>query len=196
MSEPAVREEFEFEEEYVEPIVRQPFILCEGLVKIYQVAELEMVALQGLNFSVEKGELVGVVGASGSGKSTLMNILGGLDRPSAGKVLVGGNNLLRMPDRELNRYRRDEVGFVWQQSTRNLVPYLNAIQNVMLPMTLAGETGKEKHARAEALLDAVGLVRPFQPPPARAVRRRTAARGHRRRPRQPACAPAGRRAHG
>ncbi len=87
----------------MEPIVRQPFILCEGLVKIYQVAELEMVALQGLNFSVEKGELVGVVGASGSGKSTLMNILGGLDRPSAGKVIVGGNNLLRMPDRAVEQ---------------------------------------------------------------------------------------------
>lgn len=146
-----------YEEEYSTPSDSAPFIVCEGLVKIYQVAELEMVALQGLNFSVNKGELVGVIGASGSGKSTLMNILGGLDRPSAGKVVVGGNNLLRMPDRQLNRYRREEVGFVWQQSTRNLVPYLNAIQNVMLPMTLAGETGKEKHERAEGLLEAVGL---------------------------------------
>lgn len=136
----------------------EPFILCEGLVKIYQVANLEMVALQGLNLSVEKGELVGIVGASGSGKSTLMNTLGGLDRPSAGKVRVGGHDLLRMPDRQLNRYRRDEVGFVWQQSTRNLVPYLNAVQNVMLPMTLAGLTGREKHARAESLLDVVGLA--------------------------------------
>lgn len=135
----------------------RPFILCEGLVKIYQVADLEMVALQGLNLSIDKGELVGVVGASGSGKSTLMNILGGLDRPSAGKVIVGGNNLLRMPDRQLNRYRREQVGFVWQQSTRNLVPYLNAIQNVMLPMTLAGQTGRQKQSRAEALLEAVGL---------------------------------------
>ena len=145
------------EEDFPDDEAAQPFIVCEGLVKIYQVAELEMVALQGLNFTVERGELVGVVGASGSGKSTLMNILGGLDRPSAGKVIVNGNNLLRMPDRQLNRYRREDVGFVWQQSTRNLVPYLNAIQNVMLPMTLAGETGKEKHIRAEGLLEAVGL---------------------------------------
>jgi putative ABC transport system ATP-binding protein len=167
MSEPVVSElaqsdeinvvDTDFDEDANAAAMQQPFIVCEGLVKIYQVADLEMVALQGLNFSVEKGELVGVVGASGSGKSTLMNILGGLDRPSAGKVIVNGNNLLRMPDRQLNRYRRDEVGFVWQQSTRNLVPYLNAIQNVMLPMTLAGETGKEKQARAEALLEAVGL---------------------------------------
>jgi len=136
----------------------EEFILCEGLVKIYQVADLEMVALQGLHFTVDKGELVGIVGASGSGKSTLMNILGGLDRPTAGRVRVGGNDLLKMPDRQLNKYRREEVGFVWQQSTRNLVPYLNAVQNVILPMTLAGLTGMQKKRRAEELLEIVGLA--------------------------------------
>ena len=135
----------------------EPFILCEGLVKIFQVAGIEMVALQGLNFTVEKGELVGIIGSSGSGKSTLMNVLGGLDRPTAGRIRVDGYDLLKMPDRQLNRYRREKVGFVWQQSTRNLVPYLNAIQNVMLPMTLNGLTGKEKTRRAEELLDIVGL---------------------------------------
>lgn len=135
----------------------EPFILCEGLVKIFQVAGLEMVALQGLHFTVEKGELVGIIGSSGSGKSTLMNILGGLDRPTAGRVRVDGHDLLKMPDRQLNKYRREKVGFVWQQSTRNLVPYLNAIRNVMLPMTLNGITGKTKHHRAEELLDIVGL---------------------------------------
>ncbi len=135
----------------------ESFILCENLVKIYQVAELEMVALQGLNLTVDKGELVGIIGSSGSGKSTLMNILGGLDRPTAGKIRVDGNDLLKMPDRLLNRYRREKVGFVWQQSTRNLVPYLNAIRNVMLPMTLNGVTGREKTRRAEELLDIVGL---------------------------------------
>lgn len=135
----------------------EPFIVCDGLVKIFQVAGIEMVALQGLHFSVERGELVGIIGASGSGKSTLMNILGGLDRPTAGKVHVGGHDLLKMPDRELNRYRREEVGFVWQQSTRNLVPYLNAIRNVMLPMTLNGVTGQEKQKRAHELLEIVGL---------------------------------------
>ena len=136
----------------------EPFILCEGLVKIYQVADLEMVALQGLNISVERGEIIGVVGASGSGKSTLMNVLGGLDRPTAGRVIVNGKNLLRLPDRELNRYRREEVGFVWQQSTRNLVPYLNAIQNVMLPMMLAGANAKENRSYAAELLRIVGLA--------------------------------------
>jgi ABC-type lipoprotein export system ATPase subunit len=134
-----------------------PFIFCEGLVKVYKVAELEQVALQGLNLNVEQGELVGIVGASGSGKSTLMSILGGLDRPTAGRVLVGGHDLLRMSDRQLNRYRREEVGFVWQQSARNLVPYLNAVQNVMLPMTLAGASGQDNRARAEHLLEIVGL---------------------------------------
>ena len=136
----------------------EEFILCDGLVKIYQVADLEMVALQSLHLTVDKGELVGIVGASGSGKSTLMNILGGLDRPTAGKVSVGGFDLLKMPDRQLNKYRREQVGFVWQQSTRNLVPYLNAVQNVILPMTLAGLTGKEKTRRAHELLDIVGLA--------------------------------------
>lgn len=135
----------------------EPFILCENLVKIFQVAGLEMVALQGLNLTIEKGELVGIIGASGSGKSTLMNILGGLDRPSAGKIRVDGHDLLKMPDSQLNKYRREKVGFVWQQSTRNLVPYLNAIRNVMLPMTLNGVTGAEKQRRAEELLDIVGL---------------------------------------
>jgi putative ABC transport system ATP-binding protein len=135
----------------------EPFILCDGLVKIYQVAELEMVALRELNLTIEKGELVAIVGSSGSGKTTLMNILGGLDRPSAGRVRVDGFDLLKMSDRQLNKYRREKVGFVWQQSARNLVPYLNAIDNVMLPMTLAGTTGKVKRMRAEQLLDLVGL---------------------------------------
>jgi ABC-type lipoprotein export system ATPase subunit/bifunctional DNA-binding transcriptional regulator/antitoxin component of YhaV-PrlF toxin-antitoxin module len=135
----------------------EPFILCDGLVKIYQVAELEMVALRELNLTVEKGELMAIVGSSGSGKTTLMNILGGLDRPSAGRVRVDGLDLLKLSDRQLNKYRREKVGFVWQQSARNLVPYLNAIDNVTLPMTLAGITGKAKGKRAEQLLELVGL---------------------------------------
>ena len=115
-----------------------PFIHCDGLVKIYQIADLEVVALQGLNLSVRPGELMAIVGVSGSGKSTLMNILGGLDRPTAGQVRVGDFNLLKMSEGAINRYRREQVGFVWQQSARNLVPYLNAVENVELPMTLAG----------------------------------------------------------
>lgn len=134
----------------------EPFILCDGLVKIYKIAGIEQVALRELNLSVEKGELIAIVGSSGSGKSTLMNILGGLDRPSAGRIRVEGVDLLRLSDSQLNRYRREKVGFVWQQSARNLVPYLNAIDNVMLPMTLAGITGNRKQ-RATELLNLVGL---------------------------------------
>ncbi|HAJ37472.1 MAG TPA: ABC transporter [Chloroflexi bacterium] len=130
--------------------------MCDGLVKIYKIAGLEQVALRELNLSVQPGELMAIVGASGSGKTTLMNILGGLDRPSAGRVLVGGKDLLRMSDRDLNRYRREQVGFVWQQSTRNLIPYLNAIENVMLPMTVAGKMRRSRQRAAE-LLSLVGL---------------------------------------
>ncbi|MEM7029996.1 MAG: ABC transporter ATP-binding protein [Chloroflexota bacterium] len=142
----------------VETTADRPFIVCDNLVKIYKVAELEVFALQGLDIVIEKGELLGIVGASGSGKSTLMNILGGLDRPSAGRVWVGGNDLLKMSDAALNRYRRNEVGFVWQQSARNLVPYLKAQENVELPLTLAGQTGRRKRRRAAELLEVVGLA--------------------------------------
>jgi ABC-type lipoprotein export system ATPase subunit/bifunctional DNA-binding transcriptional regulator/antitoxin component of YhaV-PrlF toxin-antitoxin module len=138
--------------------MEEPLIVCDNLVKIYKVANLEVVALQGLDLVVKRGELLGVVGASGSGKSTLMNILGGLDRPSAGRVWVDGYDLLKLSDFALDRYRRAKVGFVWQQGARNLVPYLNALENVALPMTLAGATGRRKRQRAEELLAAVGLA--------------------------------------
>lgn len=132
-------------------------IVCDNLVKIYKIAELEVFALQGLDLVVNRGELLGIVGASGSGKTTLMNILGGLDRPSAGRVWVDGLDLLNMSDTALDRYRRTMVGFVWQQGGRNLIPYLNALENIELPMTLAGLAGREKRKRAEELLEAVGL---------------------------------------
>ena len=113
-------------------------IVCEGLVKIYQVAELEVVALQGLDLDVASGELVAIVGASGSGKSTLMHILAGLDAPTAGSAIVAGYDLTRMDGRRRTTYRRRAVGFVWQQTARNLVPYLSAVENVELPMLLDG----------------------------------------------------------
>ncbi len=135
-----------------------PFIVCENLVKIYTIADLEVVALQGLDLTVEEGELLALIGPSGSGKSTLMNILGGLDRPSAGKVSVDGRNLLKLKGGELDRYRREEVGFVWQQPSRNLVPYLSAEQNVELPMIIAGVDGAERAERVEWLLEEVELT--------------------------------------
>ena len=134
------------------------FIICESLVKIFQVADIEVLALQGLDLTIQKGELIGIVGASGSGKSTLMNVLGGLVRPSAGKIQVDDHNLLKMSSRELDEYRQLHVGFVWQQGSRNLVPYLSALENVKLPMTMAGQVGREIHEWATHLLDMVGLA--------------------------------------
>jgi putative ABC transport system ATP-binding protein len=139
-------------------MAQEPFIICDNLVKIYKVADLEAVALQGLDLVVAPGELLGLVGPSGSGKTTLMNILGGIDRPSAGRVWVNGQDLLKMSDAALNRYRRSKVGFVWQLGSRNLIPYLTALENVELPMTLAGRNGGRKRRRALELLEAVGLA--------------------------------------
>jgi len=134
------------------------FVLCDSLVKIYKVADLEVVALQGLDLAVEGGEMMALVGASGSGKSTLLNVIGGLDTPSAGKVVVGGNDLLKMGDRDRVRYKRETVGFVWQQPGRNLLPYLTAIENIELPMTLTDMTATQRRARSSDLLEILGLT--------------------------------------
>ncbi|HEX5590834.1 MAG TPA: ABC transporter ATP-binding protein [Candidatus Limnocylindrales bacterium] len=131
-------------------------IACDNLVRIYKVADLEVVALQGLDLLVEQGEIVAIVGASGSGKSTLMNILGGLDTPSAGRAVVDGHDLGQMGRRERTRYRRRVVGIVWQQTARNLLPYLSALENVELPMILDG--AKDRRRRALELLERVGLA--------------------------------------
>jgi ABC-type lipoprotein export system ATPase subunit len=133
-------------------------IACDNLVKIYKVADLEVVALQGLDLQVEAGEFIALVGASGSGKSTLLNILGGLDVPSAGRAVVAGHLLGEMGRRELTAYRRRAIGFVWQQTARNLLPYLTVRQNVELPMLLDGVRRAERRERADELLGRVGLA--------------------------------------
>lgn len=132
-------------------------IKCENLVKIYKTSEIEVVALQGLDLMVKRGELMAIVGNSGSGKSTLLNMLGGLDRPSAGQLFVDGKNLLKFTDKDYVDYKRSTVGFVWQNNARNLVPYLTAVQNVELPMLLQGR--KKRRERALELLDKVGLLK-------------------------------------
>lgn len=138
-------------------VENQVFIECENLVKIYKVADLEVVALQGIDLQIGQGEMMALVGPSGSGKSTLMNILGGLDTPTAGRVTVGDYNLLEMSRREQVAYRRREVGFVWQQTARNLLTYLTAQENVELPMALNGINTRERGKRARQLLEQVGL---------------------------------------
>ena len=133
------------------------YVVCEDLFKIYKVADLEVVALRGLDLRVTAGEVVAIVGASGSGKTTLLNILAGYDLPSAGNASVGGNDLLRMSGRHIERYRREGVGFVWQQTSRNLFPYLTAIENVALPMLLADMQDGRRKSRAHELLELVSM---------------------------------------
>ena len=131
-------------------------IQADGLVKIYKSKQTEVLALQGLDLTVEKGELTALIGNSGSGKSTFLNMIGGLDRPSAGSLLVDGKNLFTMGERELVCYKRDTVGFVWQNNTRNLLPYLSALENIMLPMHISGQ--KKKKEKALELLEQVGMT--------------------------------------
>ena len=131
-------------------------IECENLVKIYKTTDFEVLALQGLDLTVEDGELMAIIGNSGSGKSTLLNMLGGLDRPSAGRLLVNGHDLLKLTDSQLVTYKRRTVGFVWQNNARNLVPYLTAVQNVEVPMII--NSSRKRRQRALELLDMVGLA--------------------------------------
>ena len=130
-------------------------ITCENLVKIYKTKDTEVVALQGLDLDIKYGEMMALIGNSGSGKSTLLNMIGGLDRPSAGKLIVNGVDLLRIKQGEVTDYKKNTVGFVWQNNARNLIPYLSARQNVELPMVLAGRSNYRK--RSGELLKLVGL---------------------------------------
>ena len=136
---------------------QEPFVECRDLFKIYKRADLEVVALRGLNLTVLRGELIAIVGASGSGKSTLLSILAGLDRPSAGSVLVGRRDLLNISDRGLVQYRRQDVGFVWQATARNLLPYLNVAENLDLPMALAGQSRRLRRQWSGQLMAALGI---------------------------------------
>lgn len=134
---------------------RELMVKAEGLVKIYKTKETEVLALQGLDMEVEKGELTALIGNSGSGKSTFLNMIGGIDRPSAGALFVDGKNLFTMTEKELVRYKRDTVGFVWQNNGRNMLPFLSVLENIMMPMNISG--AKSKKQKALELLEMVGL---------------------------------------
>ena len=135
----------------------EALIVCDNVVRIYQVDQIEVQALQGLDLLVNAGEMIAIVGASGSGKSTLLNVLSGLDVPTAGRARVGSWDLLRMTAADRLAYRRSEVGFIWQQTARNLLPYLSAAENVALPMAFAGVRGGSRKRRSAELLDALGM---------------------------------------
>ena len=135
-----------------------PMIMCDRLVRIFSAAGVETQALQGLDLVLQRGELTALVGASGSGKSTLLNILAGLDLPTGGRAVVAGHDLLAMGAKERLAYRRGTVGFLWQQTGRNLLGQLTAAENVELPMQLAKLPRRQRKARAGELLGLLGVT--------------------------------------
>jgi len=140
------------------PDIDKHVIVAENLVKIYKTKDIEVLALQGLDLVIERGEVMAIVGNSGSGKSTLLNMIGGLDRPSAGKLFVDGKDLFKLKEKELVEYKTVTVGFVWQNNARNLIPYLTAIENIMMPMQFNRVNPiKNKRARAIDLLELTGM---------------------------------------
>jgi putative ABC transport system ATP-binding protein len=130
---------------------------CRDLFQIYRLPGHEVVALQGVDLDVARGELLALLGPSGAGKSTLLALLGGLERPSAGQVWVDGQDLARLPEAALTAFRRRRVGFVVQAPARNLLPYASASQNLELPMRLAGVPAARRRERTRALLAAARL---------------------------------------
>ena len=136
----------------------EPDIYCADVVRIFSGNGVEVQALQGLNLRVERGEMTAIIGASGSGKSTLLTILSGLDTPTAGIAKVAGHDLLAMGSRERVEYQRHSVGFVWQQTSRNLLPYLTAAENVAMAMSVAGTgSGRSRAALVDDYLDLLGV---------------------------------------
>ena len=135
--------------------INNEMIFCENLVKIYKTKDIEVVALQGLDLTIEKGEMMGIIGNSGSGKSTLLNMLGGLDRPSAGKLIIDGKDLLKFSDQQLVKYKLETVGFVWQNNASNLIPYLTALENIELPLIISGKS--QTRTKAMEILEMVGM---------------------------------------
>jgi ABC-type lipoprotein export system ATPase subunit len=140
------------------PAAADGMIVCDRLVRIYSGKGIEVQALQGLDLLIAEGELTALIGAAGTGKSTLMNILAGLDTPTAGTVWVAGQNLGTMTAGERLAYRRSVVGFVWQQTSRNLLPYMTARQNVLLPMRLSSLKRRERLKRASLLLGTLHIT--------------------------------------
>lgn len=133
-------------------------INCDGLVKMYLSDGIKCMALQGLDLEIKRGELLAIIGKSGSGKSTLLNMIGGLETPTAGQLLFDGQDLSLLGEKEMVRYRKQTVGFVWQKSGRNLLPYMTVLENVEVPMYFGKAKEKERRERARMLLEEVGML--------------------------------------
>ena len=132
-------------------------VQCDGLVKLYKTNEVEAMALQGLELNIERGELIAIIGKSGSGKSTLLNIIGALEQPSAGKIIIDGEDLSLMSRKELEKLRRKKIGFIWQKSSQNLFPYMTAVENVESQLYYQKMSKAERRKKALELLEEVGL---------------------------------------
>ncbi len=130
-------------------------IEVENLIKVYRRGKIEVIAIRDVSVTIKKGEFALLIGPSGSGKTTFLHLIGGIDRPTAGKIVVNGKNIVHFNDEELTEYRRKDVGMVFQFF--NLLPILTAIENVMLPMEFAGVPRSERKKRALELLKKVGM---------------------------------------
>ncbi len=135
-----------------------PLVVCDNLVKIYKTDEVEVMALQGLELEIRRGEIISIIGKSGSGKSTLMNIIGGLERQTAGRIIVDGMNLVEMSEHQMVSYRKKKIGFVWQKSSRNLYFYLTALENIEVAMNFTKKSAAQKRKKAMELLQLVEMA--------------------------------------
>lgn len=131
---------------------------CDGLVKLYKTSEVEVMALQGLELEIERGELIAIIGKSGSGKTTLLNIIGALEQPSAGKIRIDGQDLSQMTPKELEAIRKKKIGFIWQKSSQNLFPYMTAVENIESQLYYEKMSKKARREKALSLLEEVGLL--------------------------------------
>jgi len=130
-------------------------IQAKNLIKVYSMGNMEIRALNGIDFHVDQGEFVAIQGPLGGGKSTLLNVLGCLEKPTSGTIFIDSIDITQLSDNELAKIRRDKIGFIFQ--SYNLIPTLNALENVMLPMMFAGKDTNKVSERATMLLEMVGM---------------------------------------
>ena len=135
----------------------EPVICVKDLYKIYRVGETRVRALNGVDFTIDRGNFCSIVGTSGSGKSTLLNMMAGLEKPTKGEIIIAGEHMERKTENQLVAFRREHIGFIFQSF--NLLGTMNAIENVALPLTFQGMDKKSRNRKAEDMLDLVGLTK-------------------------------------